>query len=209
MKALGQTIAPRFRRTAAYLLAVEPHLAELQDCTTKASVFRDTLTVRGELDLAPGDLPSQVAELIWDPPPPTVKVPTPFAMGVFMALYDSLCVSEPDYETLNYEAAVAMYSRPMYRILMHSVSPERVLRTASDRWSKFHEGVALEMNESGAGHAAMTLHFPAPLYDGLLCRGWVGSFRAAAEAAGATDVDARLVGTAPTSARYDLRWQLP
>ena len=202
---ISRLVSPRFPSVATYLKATERAGEALDECFTKASVIRDTVH-RGNLDLSPGELPIQVAELVWDPPPPSVQVHTPLAMAVLLALRDGCCASIAEFERLNYDAAVQMYRRPAYRFMMYTVSPERVLRTASSRWAAFHAGSSLRVVDMADGAATLALSFPVSLYDEVVLRGFVGSLRAAAEAAGAQRVRAEVSRITPVGAVYRFLW---
>jgi hypothetical protein len=100
----------------------------------------------------------------------------------------------------------ALFSSPLYRLLMEVATPEAMLRHAGKRWGIFHRGSTLELDGYADDGVRVTLKFPPGLFDATMLGVFGEAFAAALEAARAKGPVVKVEASGPSFARYLARW---
>jgi hypothetical protein len=201
----------RFPNVAAYLAPLPDGMASYPDCCVKASVYRDALT---SLSLSSEDLtglPREIRDLIERPPLVSAWVPEVHSCVILIALLDRHFERGPAgleaYAHWTYERNRRLLTRPLYRALFLLLSPERLLRSVGSRWGAFRKGTSLELVAQGTGWAELVVRHPPHVFNETTLYGLRGAFRAAAEAAGARNVETEAQQLKEREARYLVTWE--
>lgn len=193
----------------AYVDRLPAGLASYPDCVAKAALLRDILASR-PLDASADDIPDDLRAVIANPPPVSSWLPEVQFVASSLAIYgryfggDDLRGFEEWICTRN----MALFRKPLYRVLIALMSPERLLVGASKRWTAFHRGTTLTLLEHTPMYALVRLEFPPHLYGSELMHGFAAGMRAAAIVAGGRNVASGLDEPTATSAVYWLRWSM-
>jgi hypothetical protein len=182
----------------------------------------------GGLDAYPNAVAkgSLVRSALQDQPPEVLAaLPEPLRRWTSEPPFDSEWVSETRLSALIHAIAelrgwdagdcqewtrqrnVALLTSPIYRSLMVTESPERMLRWIAMRWANFHRGSSLAFEGFADDGARLSLTFPSRVYDGTVLRAGGGAFAAALQvsnAEGAVVVEVERAGDG--YARYRARW---
>ena len=191
---------------SSYLEALPSDLESYPDHLHKAAIFREFLVGLDTAELAEA-VPSELAPLVLTPPPVNAWLPEVHAHAVYIAACDVLFADEAAFVRAAYENNLRLLESPLYNILFKLVSPERVLGGAASRWSKFHRGQELVLDEAGHGRAVVRLVAPMGLTTPLLARCYGTGFRAAIEAAGGAGVKVEVEATGRGGYRFEARWR--
>jgi hypothetical protein len=101
----------------------------------------------------------------------------------------------------------AVLKGPLYSILFAVVSPERLLVGAAERWSAFHRGSSLAVEERSKGRALLVLSHPPNLFSTHSLHGHGTSFALAAELAGGRGVQMSFARPDAGTTRYTIEWR--
>jgi hypothetical protein len=191
-----------------YLARLPDGLDSHPHCVAKAALLRDVLGSRA-LDPDGDHLPDPLRSLVATPPPVSSWIPEVHFVAISLAIYGRHFA---DHDLQAFEEWVcarnmALFSKPLYRVLIALMSPERLLVGASKRWTAFHRGTTLTLLEHTPEYALVRLDFPPHLFERVLMHGFAASMRAAAQVAGGRNVRSGLDTATPTRAEYWVRWQ--
>ena len=191
-----------------YVARLPDGLASYPHCVAKAALLRDILGSR-PLDPDGDHLPDALRSLVVNPPPVSSWIPEVHFVAISLAIYgrhfggDDLSAFEEWVCTRN----AALFSKPLYRVLIALMSPERLLVGASKRWTAFHRGTTLTLLQHTPELALVRLDFPPELFERVLMHGFAASMRAAAQVAGGRNVRSGLDTATATRAEYWVRWE--
>ncbi len=188
-----------------YVAGLPAGLDSYPEVIVKASVLREFTRELAGSDLA-GKLPEAVGELITSPPPVSAWVPEVHAVTLFVGVRYLLMESDASFLEWAYKHNTRLLRGPLYAILFKLVSPERVLRGASERWGHFHRGIELGAPKLAKGSATLTMTCPPKLMPRFLAAAYGTGFRAALEAAGASSVTLELLQSNATSFQFQGTW---
>ncbi len=194
--------------TQDYLARLPEGLDSYPHCVAKAALLRDILGSR-PLDPEGDDVPDALRSLVASPPPVSSWIPEVHFVAVSLAIYGRHFGGDDvqGFEDWVCARNSTLFRKPLYRVLIALMSPERLLVGASKRWTAFHRGTTLTLLQHTPEHALVRLEFPAHLFDRVLMHGFAASMRAAAEVAGGHDVASGLDTATPTFAEYWVRWR--
>jgi hypothetical protein len=197
--------AERWRR---YVDTLPSGLASHPQCEQKASILREA--VRGlDVDALARALPDELAELVRTPPPVSNWVSEVKATAIMLASIDA-CFAASEERFLEHVRMgnVKMLSSPLYRALFLVVSPARVLRGMSARWTALHRGTSfVPLDTDDARGRTFRLTFPSRLMPREVCRLRCVSIEVALALAGAHEPRVELRELAETHATFVGTWR--
>jgi hypothetical protein len=193
-----------FPRLADYLRSLPLGLDSYPECRAKSGVLRGALVDRALPDA--GTLPEPLARLVESPPLPSSWVPEVHRNAIFLAYRDRLFASDDAY--LEWIGALnrRMFESPLYKILAHVASPQRLLRGAQKRFEQFRIGTTLELEQTGDKRGMIRTAFPARLHTPLTLREWSRAFEVVAEAAGGKNARTVAFRATDTRAEFEIVW---
>lgn len=201
--------ADRYPSVTQYLAALPNGLASFPDAQVKAAVLLDA--IQGHpVDADEGELPSEMLQLLREPPPVSSWVPEVLFNATMLATFDQDFAEvggERAFLNWVYRRNLKLLDRPFFRVLFKVVSPSRLLIGAKHRWSAFHRGTKLDVVERDTTSGVVLLSYPATLFPSVALGAFGMSFRAAAETAGAKGVVVERTDPAPGESRYALTWR--
>lgn len=191
-----------------YVERLPDGLASYPECTAKAALLRDILDSR-PLDATADDIPEALRMTIASPPPVSSWIPEVHFVASSLAIYGRYFGGDDlqGFDEWICARNSALFRKPLYRVLIALMSPERLLVGASKRWGAFHRGTTLTLLQHTPTSALVRLEFPPHLFGDELMRGFAAGMRAAAIVAGGRDVVSGLEAPGPTSAEYWIRWE--
>jgi hypothetical protein len=189
----------------AYLASLPHGVGSYPGYVQKASVYREFIE---HMPLTGLDgLPAPVAELLTSRVPVGAWVPEVHAHALYLAIADVHLPDEEDFLYRKLQANRRMLRGPLYRLMMVLVSPDRLIRAGSERFSRFHRGITFKATQTGPGAMTARLDFPAHLVPDLIARSYAVAFRAAFEAAGGKRTDVTIVGSTATHVDFVGTWE--
>lgn len=198
-----------FPSVRAYIERLPDGLASYPECLAKVALVRDIIESR-PLDPDADHVPDEIRPMIASPPPLSSWVPEVHFVAAALTIFArDFGASDYDaYETWICTSNMALFRKPLYRVLIALLSPERLLVGTSKRWSAFHKGTSLTVVERTRGSARIDVAFPPHLYNHDMLRGMSAGLRAAVNVAGGRDVAIGIDDETPTSAQYWVRWDV-
>lgn len=190
-----------------YVERLPDGLASYPECTAKVSLLRDILDSR-PLDANAPELHEDLRRLIANPPPVSSWVPEVQFVATSMSIYGRYFGGDdlPGFDEWICTRNAALFRKPLYRVLIALLSPERLLVGASKRWAAFHRGTTLTLLDHTPVSANVKIEFPPHLYNAELLHGFAAGMRAAAIVAGGRNVTSGLDSPGAASAEYWIRW---
>lgn len=128
--------------------------------------------------------------------PVTRWVPEVHATTVYLALRELFFPSDDAFVADAHERNVQLLSKPMYRILMRFIGPDRAAKGAALAFSQMHRGVNLDV-DSVDGAWVVRIDHPPHLVPELLCRCYATAVRAVLELKGYAGVRSKLTELRP------------
>ncbi len=194
----------RFPLLGAYLAALPQGLASYPACQVKGSVFR-SLVASAPIALDQSGLPDELVARLREPPLPSEWSSEVQLNALGLAFQDQV---EPGrYEAWVYERNRRLLRAPLYKILFAVLSPERIFIGLPQRWGAFRRGTELTLLERVGSRARLRLGYPRHMHNETTLANVVIAFRAAADAAGALDVTARVARYDPFEATLEVEWR--
>lgn len=174
----------RFPRLAAYISRLPEGLESHPEARCKASIARgliDALPRPFDLEL----LPPALRELVERPPASTEWILETLNTAIYVAAADYFFYEDENaYDEWVDQIGAAVFSSPMYRILMFVASPRRLAKGAERRWSAFHRGSRYNTQLHDWGTETV-IEFPSFLFPRVALRAMASAVRAAYRASGA------------------------
>ena len=192
---------PSFER---YLTGMPGGLDAHPGAQAKGSLVRNVL--EGQPPEVLRRLPAVLQPFVADPPMDSEWVPEVRLCALIHAVAEQRRYSVAEVLAWIRQRNLALFSSPLYRLLMSVVSPEAMLRHAGKRWGNFHRGSSLEFEGFSDDGARVTLTHPAGLYDELVLGAYGAAFAAALEVARAKAPQVSIEISGPGFARYLARW---
>ncbi|MEM6993057.1 MAG: hypothetical protein AAF721_21270, partial [Myxococcota bacterium] len=196
----------RFRCLEAYLARLPKGLDSYPQCTAKASLLGMALE---SAELAEeSSLPDALRSVFAAPPPVSTWVPEVVFNAATVAAYDWAFGGKAvgAFEQRVCDFNLALFRKPLYRILYAFISPTRLAKESAKRWPAFHRGTSLRIVELAEGKGVLELEFPEHLFDPLVLRAFKSAWRASLLATGAEQVRSLLDDATTSTARYVVRW---
>jgi hypothetical protein len=198
---LDVAAGPSFER---YVSGLPGGLAAHPAAQAKGSLVRNLLEEQPPEVLR--TLPAAIRPLALDPPMDSDWVPEAQLCALVHALAERRGFREAQLLAWVRARKRALFSSPLYQLLMSVGSPEAMLRHAGRRWSNFHRGSTLELDGYADDGVRVTLAFPPGLFDAVMLRATAETFAAALQAARAPRPVVVVEAAGPGFARYLGRW---
>ncbi len=176
-----------------YLERLPNGIDSYPDCQMKASFLQEKFS-SPPVPFDRARLPPVLQNLLNNPPPASVFVPTVHMFALNHALLDAMGGDEDAFERHTVDANRRQLTSPLYRAMFLFVSPKNLINNADARWGKVHRGVTLSSEVTGERSFRGSLTFPEHLAFPLLLTMWAAIFKLGIELAGAKNVKSE-VGT--------------
>ena len=188
---------------ARYLAKLPGGLSAHPGCQAKGSVLRmylDAYPLDGSVADAPEELLSLGATSAgaW--------VPEVHNCAVSTLIRDVYFTRDDDFYAWLKKASAALFRKPLYRLLMLVASPNLVIAGADKRFTQFHRGTTLTIQQDGQS-ADVRMEYPPNLYDAFVLRQFSCAFEAAAEAAGALNCRSAWEEAGRERAMVRMKWE--
>jgi hypothetical protein len=194
-------VGPSYER---YVASLPRGLASHPTAQAKGSIIRSHLeAVSPELVAA---FPPPLRQLAAEPPMDSDWVPETYLCALIHAIAERRGYAEREFLTWIRARNRALFTRPLYAILMAVATPEVALRAVGKRWGNFHRGTTLALEGFGDDGVRVALSFPAGLFDSIMLHVFAEAFAAALEAAHAKNASVVLEASGAGFARYLARW---
>ena len=158
-----------------------------------------------------GSLPPLLRDCFENPPVATSWIAEVHVHVLLHAVFDRFFAGpsggEAPFLRWVLESNRALFRTTLYRVLFFVVSPERLFIGVDKRWGTFRRGSTLETIIVAPGHARLRIRHPAGLYSDLIAKVRATSFRAAAECAGATNMQVVIENRTPVETEFSLLWR--
>jgi len=194
----------RFPRASAYLSQLPYGLDSFPECTCRTDVARIILDEFPTL-LATG-LPPGLPRILTTAVRSKDVIPDVWGVLLRLMLRDGGVPDDASFLKWHAEMSAKVFATPMYRMLMHVLSPTLVLAGAQRRWNAYRTGTHLSSEGDKRG-ATLKLAYPKGLYTHLVVRCYAELFRASLQAAKAQDVLIAVTSHTPTETTYSLSWR--
>ena len=194
----------RFPRALTYLETLPGGIAAHPECRTTADY---SIMIREEFpQLARDpDLPLTVRQALRAPWREGEWMSEVAANTLVLLVRDRIHQDDIAFAEWTFEFSRQLFKRPMYRLLMHVLSPHLVLMGAAHRWEKFHIGSHLK--SSGVKSSAkLRLTYPPNLFATTNLLSLSAAYQAAAACAGAKNVQGSAREVSPGEAAFEIRW---
>jgi hypothetical protein len=195
----------RLPRLQSYLSRVPGGLAAYPDAVARGTHFRIVLDGQPRVALLDA-VPAPLRQLTLNPPVTSDWLPEVHFGALLLAIADVRGMSDSDLLAWIRERNEALFTSPLYRMLLAVISPEAALGRAGARWGAGHRGTSLEVLSLTRGEAALQLRFPPRLFDPLLLRMYAVAFAVALEFTRARHPRITLESVDDTRAEYLARW---
>jgi len=193
----------RYPTLARYLARLPGGVSAHPSCQAKGSVLRMYLDAY-PLDSSLPDAPEELLSL--GTTSPGAWVPEVHNCAVSALIRDVYFTRDDEFYVWMKKAAAALFRKPLYRLLMLVASPNLVIAGADKRFTQFHRGTTLTLEQNGQS-ADVRMEYPPYLYDTFVLRQFSCAFEAAAEAAGATNCRSEWEETGRERAVVRMTWE--
>jgi hypothetical protein len=198
-------LALRYPRLSEYMRRLPRGLDSYPDVLIKALPMRKALT---DKPLPPDPaLPAPILRLLTMPLLASSWTSSAAVHGMLLALADHHRMSAAQYVEWALVQNRRMMEEKIYHGLLALASPTLLLRGASSRWSTFHRGIELVLDQTGEWEVSATLRFPSFLLNEMLARGLAAGIQAALEASRAKDLRFSVDAITDRSARMSATWR--
>ncbi len=192
-------------RTAEYVNALPDGMASYPECRVRADVSNEVFRRFPEVLEHPG-ISKEMVSLLRETSRAGEWMPDVHGVVARLLVRDSICESDEEFCAWSHEVAGAVFTRPLFRVLMYVLSPTLVMMGASRRWAAFRRGTTLNADMKGRG-GTVELRYPEHLYTPLILEGFVAAFRASLEAARAVEPRFELIESLPGTARWTVSFR--
>ena len=139
-------------------------------CRAKASLLRHCLEHTPVRNVA--TLPEPLRKIVETPPPSSSWVTDVSYHAICLAIADENDWDEVQFGRYWYEVMDEITKNPIYRFFFGFLTPQRIIKTASDRWGAFHVGTTMRSLSDGDSSISIRLVHPPNLINGVLARGY-------------------------------------
>lgn len=155
-------------------------------------------------------LPSELRELVANPPPASVWLSEVHYQALLHALYDQYYGESRLTEFTEWATAAnrMLLSSPLYRIAFRLVSPAGLTRSLQARWELLRRGSELQIERMDNTSCVLRLKHPLGLYSDLHRNLRAIAIRVALEFAGAKGVTTEISDVTLVSWQVYCRWGL-
>ncbi len=195
-----------YPRVSAYVASLPDGLESHLECTCRADVpnsvrrqLPEAFDGKGMSSEARQRLLAEWSDDEW--------IPDVLNVTLRLMCRDRACKSDEEYLGRTLDFAGQVFQRPIYRALMHLLSPTLTLLGIEKRWGAFRRGTTIaSTGRRQDGTAELTVGYPPFLYPRLMSETMGMTFRAGMTAARAKNLTVDLSAHSATESRYLLAW---
>ena len=99
-----------------------------------------------------------------------------------------------------------LLTRKIYAPLLQFLDPARLLKHASRRWTNFHRGTVLRVDNVANNETRISISHPSGIFSPVGREALAGGFRAAIEAGDAKDAEVVLIEASDERTEFRGRW---
>ncbi|HEY2514934.1 MAG TPA: hypothetical protein VGI39_28910 [Polyangiaceae bacterium] len=200
-----EELALRYPRLTDYMRRLPRGLDSYPEVLIKALPMRKALSSK---PLPPDPmLPQQILRLLSAPLLASSWESSAAVHGMLLALADRHHMTAAQYVDWALVQNRRMMEEKIYHGLLALASPGLLLRGASSRWSTFHRGIELVLEQPSDREVSATLRFPSFLLNEMLARGLAAGIQAALEASRAKELRFSVDSITDRSARMSASWR--
>jgi hypothetical protein len=194
-----------FPRVDEYLAGLPAGLSSHPDALAKAALLRRALSERPIGRDHVVALPPVIRDVVTCPPLDGEWVRDVWLACVLLAIADVYEMTDEVYLSWMRDLNTRMFMT-LFRPLMKVASAEDLVRCTAERWSVFHRGSSLTIQEAVRGRCIAHLAFPQRLFHGLALRQFVPVFEAAIRM---SDPEGRvaLAASSDVGASFAVNWR--
>lgn len=200
-KGTGSASPTRLQR---YVTTLPQGLRSYPGHAIKAAFARALLE---ELPKPPRGLPEPIAVLVDRPPAISAWLPEvhhqALLLGVVEQVFDG---DEAEFLDMMLRLQRRLLKRKIYATLLQIVDPARLLKHAARRWTNFHRGATLHLDQLTTGEAHISVTHPRGLFSSLGRAALAGGFRAAIEAGRTHEAEVVVIETTDERTEFRGRW---
>ncbi|MGH1345673.1 MAG: hypothetical protein ACRBN8_29180 [Nannocystales bacterium] len=199
----------RLPRLSAFTAGLPDGLDSYPETRAKASMNRVYCeSLQPTLARDPTVVPDRIRELVQNPAPVSAWIPVVHSHAVMLAACDLAFESEDAFVEHTYQEQRALLSSRLYRILLALAKPEMLIRVAPMRWSVFHRGSSLSIEDSSPTTVRIRVDHPPGLWFGVAARSLAAGLRGSLELSGAHDAQLDVVSRTPGVLHMEGSWTL-
>ena len=203
---LPAEVAGRFPRLGAYLAALPAGMRSYPECRVRMATYAGAL-LGGPPERPHYEGVDPRVRAFLGEPPRGLWIPEVHLMAGIAAVGDQYDLSREQHYDWLLERNRALFKGGIYRAVMAFLSPELLLRKASDRWTSFHQGTELSFQRTSPNAGLIQLTFPPSLLDEAVARVFGAVFVAAIERANASSAELSVREDASTHVVWLIEWR--
>ena len=189
----------------------ERYVAELPDGLDSYPTHRIkaafTRSLLEEIPAQPLGLLGPVGALVDHPPVISAWIPEVHHQALILAVVDQVYAGEEDaFLAMMSAMQRRLLSSKIYAPLLQLVSPARLLKQASKRWTSFHQGTTLDVIAVEDTEARLRIEHPPGLFSAVGRRGLASGFCAAIEVARSQAGEVRVAEAGRDFTEFAARW---
>lgn len=189
--------------TRAYLDSLPAGLDSYPDATVKGSLVR-ALVERVPPAVLESDLPPEIRRLYDEPPLVSDWVPEVRLTAMAKVARDLAFDSDEGLQGFVREGLTEVFGGPLYRIVFALVSPTRLAKSGTKRWSAIVRGTKRELLEINENGNLGVIRYEPHLYDESICRLVLEALMVAYGLSRAPNPQGHLLEWTPTSAKLEV-----
>ncbi len=189
---------------SSYLAGLPQGLQSYPGHLIKAAFSRALLD---EIPEAPQNLPEPIAALVDNRPMISAWIPEVHHQALLLGVAEQVFGGDDEAFL---DAMLGMQrrllKRKIYAPLLQIVDPARLLKHAARRWTNFHRGATLQLNDLTKNEARISVEHPKGLFSPVGCRALAGGFRASIEAGDTHEAEVTVVEAGDERTVFLGRW---
>lgn len=189
---------------SAYLRRLPDGLDSYPDCKAKATLYQSFIDTEALAQMHV--MPPPLQRLLEHPPPISAWIPEVHSHALLHASRDLFFDSDKAYLQQAYDNQRALFSGPLYRIMLAVASPKLLFRAASTRWNSFHRGAHFQVDAMAPGSARLRIEHEPHLWDSLMADAMMRGLEAVLHLSGAADAKLVAAEQTPTKILVQATW---
>jgi hypothetical protein len=180
----------RYPALEAYLSRLPEGIRSYPTQLAKVATYRDAIRSR-PVEVVPGVLPEELERVLLAEPLVSAWMPEVQQIAIYKLIGDQHFPNDPKLEKFSawlLELNRDMLSSKLFRVLFRLLSIEQLFHGVELRWSTFRRGTSLKVLEHRPGRALLEMTYLPHLHDAETVVSVGLGVHAAAEAAGARNV---------------------
>jgi hypothetical protein len=191
----------RLPSVASYLAMLPRGLDSYASCVAKRGGMFG-LTGAPHFDELSAMLPPELKQLYDTTLPSSSWVSEVQHHALVLAMRDVCFASECEFLDFFFELNREFLARDPFNLIFASLTIDRLVRGASERWAVFHRGSVLRSVELGASTIRFSITAPPYVFTPLVSRHYIGAFQAGFAAALHVDAPITVESCSPTVTLY-------